>query len=375
MAESYEKTIQIVRKPSGKVYYYAWKGGPALKDCGAPGSAEFKLAWERAMALRADPDNTLKGLIEAWRKSPKYTGAAGRKSYADRTRSNYEFWMKRIEAHFGALPLSAFNKRESRKDILEWRDKWLYSPRQADAAIQAISVLLSFGVETDKLDANHALGIPKVYEADRSDMIWRAQDLAILKQAASPEVWQVAILASLTGLRQSDVLKLQWDQVGETKMHVATRKSRRRTTAVVIRYPELDDFLATLERRADTVVVNVGGKSYKSGFGSSWTATMDRGAKLIKDPAHLDYWNRLHFHDLRGNAATRLFAAGLSEAQIARFLGWKESAVKALLDRYVSLDEAADLISAQIQRTKRDAEFSGFSENGGKLQGSPNAET
>jgi integrase len=351
-APSYDK-IYKVKNPAGGFYYYAWKGKGAPRLKGEPGSPEFVASWEAAIAGLAGKEGTIGGLIDLWRESPKYKGT-GRKAYSDTTRDNYDFWMNRkdgIKATFGDVPLIAAQKRDFRKEIIAWRDTFLPSTRQADFAIQAISILLSFGVDNDKLDANHALRIPKLYESDRSAIIWRTQDLAILHRYASAEVWQAAKLASLTGLRKVDALNVRWDQIGETKMHVPTRKSRKRTTAVVIRYPELDAFLETLTVRAETVLVNRGGKSWKSGFGASWTRTKARCLKHIEDETDRAYFAQLHFHDLRGNAATRLFAAGLSEAQIARFLGWKEAAVKALLDRYVSLDEAADLIAAKVQQT------------------------
>jgi integrase len=47
----------------------------------------------------------------------------------------------------------------------------------------------------------------------------------------------------------------------------------------------------------------------------------------------------LHFHDLRGTAATRFYVAGLSERAIAEIMAWEEEHVARIIRRYV--DRAA----------------------------------
>jgi hypothetical protein len=42
----------------------------------------------------------------------------------------------------------------------------------------------------------------------------------------------------------------------------------------------------------------------------------------------------LHFHDLRGTAATKLFMANLTVREIEQILAWGEDRVERLLDRY-----------------------------------------
>src|SRR4051794_12472626 len=49
----------------------------------------------------------------------------------------------------------------------------------------------------------------------------------------------------------------------------------------------------------------------------------------------------LHFHDLRGTAATRFYTAGLSERAIAEIMGWEEEHVAKIIRRYVGRAAAA----------------------------------
>jgi integrase len=55
----------------------------------------------------------------------------------------------------------------------------------------------------------------------------------------------------------------------------------------------------------------------------------------------------LHFHDLRGTAATRFYIAGLPERVIAEIMGWEEEHVARIIRRYVGRTAA---IKATIQQ-------------------------
>jgi len=54
----------------------------------------------------------------------------------------------------------------------------------------------------------------------------------------------------------------------------------------------------------------------------------------------------LHFHDLRGTAATRFYTAGLSEPVIAEIMGWDEEHVAKIIRRYVGRSAATKAIIA-----------------------------
>jgi transposase len=64
----------------------------------------------------------------------------------------------------------------------------------------------------------------------------------------------------------------------------------------------------------------------------------------------------LHFHDLRGIAATRFYVAGLSIRAIAEILAWSEDQVERIIRRYVgraaSTKEAIRQLNEAIERTK-----------------------
>ena len=46
--------------------------------------------------------------------------------------------------------------------------------------------------------------------------------------------------------------------------------------------------------------------------------------------------DELHFHDLRGTAATKFYIAGLTEREIGEIMAWEEASVARIIRRYVS---------------------------------------
>jgi integrase len=61
----------------------------------------------------------------------------------------------------------------------------------------------------------------------------------------------------------------------------------------------------------------------------------------------------LHFHDLRGTAATRFYTAGLSERVIAEIMGWEEEHVSRIIRRYVDRSAATRAVIAQLNRNEK----------------------
>jgi integrase len=117
---------------------------------------------------------------------------------------------------------------------------------------------------------------------------------------------------------------------------MTTGKGRGRRKAVIPLTSSLRQLLATIPKRATTVLTNTYGKPWASGFSSSWKLAMTKsGLPRTEDGKG---WI-LHFHDFRGTAATNLFRAGFSAREIAQIVGGGEERVERLLDRYVRRDE------------------------------------
>lgn len=304
---------------AGRTYRYAWRGGPRLHT--EPGTDAFLRELVEARDARRGGDKSkLAHVIALYRANDAWRGLA------TSTRRNWSPWLDRIQVKFGATSTAAFDRPKAVVVIRHWRDGWKDKPRSADVAIQVFSRVLSFAAEEGLLSTNVCTNIPTLYRNDRADLIWTAADLAKLEAVASPEVMQAARLAMLTGLRQGDLLRLSWSHVGELSIELATGKSKGRRRTLVPMYEDLRQALAAIPKRATTVLTNTRGHPWKSGFGASWQAAVQA--------AGVD----LHFHDLRGTAATRLYLAGFSPREIAEVLAWSPDQVDRILNRYVLRD-------------------------------------
>ena len=60
----------------------------------------------------------------------------------------------------------------------------------------------------------------------------------------------------------------------------------------------------------------------------------------------------LHFHDLRGTAATKFYIAGLSIRVIAEILAWSEEQVERIIRRYVGRSAATKAAIQQLNEAR-----------------------
>jgi integrase len=177
--------------------------------------------------------------------------------------------------------------------------------------------------------------------ADRSETIWLPEDLDRLCDKASPEIANAARLASLTGLRLSDLLRLSWSHIGAKEIVIPTGKSRGKKAARVPLTRDIRALLDTIPKRSTRVLTTQRRTRpwTANGFGASWARAMKKADLRGRD---------LHFHDLRGTAATNLYRANLSIRTIAEIMAWSEDRVERLIDRYVKRDEIIDDLVRKI---------------------------
>jgi integrase len=283
----------------GRAYYYAWRGGPRLR--GRPGTPEFVASFNEAIESRRTPDTgRFKSLVTLYKASTDY------KKLADSTRENWAPWLDRIADYFGALRIAQFDRPEKIRPIIRrWRNQWADKPRSADYGMQVLSRVLSYAVDPlGKIASNPCEGIKQLYTGDRSEIIWTDSDISALEKNCSPEI------AHAVGL-----------------VVFATGKSRGRREAIIPLSDALRAVLDRIPKRSTTILTSGRGRPWTpDGFGSSFNkAKHDAG---IADKG-------LHFHDLRGTAATKFYIAGLPIRVIAEILAWSEDQVERIIRRYV----------------------------------------
>lgn len=324
----------------GRTYFYAWRGGPRLR--GEPGAPEFHLSYNEAIESRRTPEpGRFKSIIVLYKASTDYA------KLADSTRKNWSPWLDRIADYFGDLRIAQFDRPEKIRPIIRrWRNQWSDRPRTADYGMQVLSRVLSYAVDPlGKIAGNPCEGIKQLYSNDRSEIIWKDSDIAALKKTCTPEVGYAVDLASHTGLRLGDVLRLSWSHVGEDAITFATGKSSGRREAIIPLYDDLRSVLARIPKYSPTVLTNQRRHPWKpNGFGTAFNR-----AKIGADMNDRD----LHFHDLRGTAATKFYVAGLPVRVIAEILAWSEDQVERIIRRYVARGAAIKAAIQQLNESRK----------------------
>ena len=212
----------------------------------------------------------------------------------------------------------------------------------ADFGLGVLQRVLSFAVDTlGRLSGNPCRGLKNLYRVDRSEIIWTAADIEKLKRTCLPEVADATDLAAHTGLRLGDLVRLSWSHIGEDEIVIATGKSRGRCSARIPIYDDLRAVLARIPKRSTTVLTHKWGRPWAAkSLGNAFTQA--KNAAGFAD---------LHFHDLRGSAATKFYVAGLSESLVAEIMGWETEHVAKIIRRYV--DRGAVIKAAIAQLNKR----------------------
>lgn len=325
------KGVHVVRSKN-RTYTYAWRGGPRILS--EPGTPEFIAELASLTSGRQAVDaSKMVSLCAAWRASDHW-----KMEISAKTRQNWTPWLDRIQEKFGETRIAAFDRPLIKVAIRKWRDQYKNTPRSADVALEVLSRLLTFGVQEGKLMTNAVNGMPRLYKSNRSMIIWTAADLDQLEASnTSPQMMRAVRLAALTGLRTSDLLRLQWNHIQPLSIEITTGKSGHRKETLIPLYGELRDFLASVPKSNEslTVLNNQDDERWRGGFGSSF--------QKAKKRAGIDK----HFHDLRGTAATRMYVGGLTEREIAEIFTWSEEYVAEMIRKYVKKDE---LLRDRIRR-------------------------
>jgi integrase len=297
-------------------YYYAWRGGPRIKE--EPGTKAFNAKFAEMTGEPEVIKEDLSSIIEKYKDNVVFT------KLAESTRREYARYLTIIDDEFGDMPITVIDDKSIRGDFKDWRDEMSDRPATADYAWSVLARLMSFALDRGIIDRNPCLKGGKLYKASRQETIWTEAHLLRLFAVASPQVTAAVTFALWTGQRMSDCIEAKWSDLEVGKIKVRQNKGGRLMMIPVA--ATLSELLATLPRTdAGTILTNSRGTTWtRYGLSCSFRKAVLRSG-IIDD---------LHFHDLRGTAVTRMALTGCTALQIAAVTGHSPAHVNDILENH-----------------------------------------
>lgn len=312
-----------------RFHFYAWRGGPKFweGDVHSPTDTDFFMAFAECVARPSSAILTTPALVDEFLSSTAMPRA-------ERSKADIRLWALRFADHFRDAPAVIFEERGSRGEMNMWRAGWQHSPKQHDAAGTHAVRVLNWAVEEGKISEHHCHKLRKIYEVDRSEIVWTPADREAVESIAPGWVRRLLCVACETGLRPGDLIKLTIAAVEQTPAgrRLRVRTNKRGRLAHIPITPELAKVIDATPRNRLLILTNANGNQLTEHRASEGLRQWRDKAKLNRD---------LRLQDCRGTAATRLLNAGLSLSEIASHMGWSIRNAANVIEHYacVSPDE------------------------------------
>ena len=322
-------------------HHYAWRRGPKFWSSES-GVRKYSAEYVR---LFVDAERQFKeafakgqsgGRFESVAQSvEKFMASTDYRKNSVRTQADYSLWLHRIVEHFGEEPMEFFQYRESIEEIEDWLSPWTGSPRQFDYGRGVLLRFLNWAESRNKLKEHFCAKVSRLYNGeragDRSETIWRPEEIALFRKEAPDWVWRILLLACETGLRPGDLVTLKMSMVGEDCIQLKTKKRGSLATIPLTR--TLRGLLDGTPQGRDLVLVGGDGLALNA---VSASRAVSRWRDRIAEK-HGDKINKnLRLYDARGTAATRYVKAGLTLDIVAQLMGWKKRFAALMVEKYLA---------------------------------------
>lgn len=340
----------------GRVYWYAWRGGPLIWSglAAEEDSALYEIA--RAYLDAVDPtpaQGTVAAVVDAFEASDTWA------RYTPGTRETWRPHLDTIRDRLGNLGVDGLV--EAGPDVLDIHAEIAArAPRAADTFLQVLSRVCSWA----RAPARRLLpagcdptdGIERAYRPARQVVPSLAEirrDETDLRSSGFGHLADAIVFILNTGLRRGDAVAIDWSAVDAEHGRILWNPSKSARSGRLVSIPvgpDLAALLSRLAREPGPILRNRGGEPWTGdGLSSSlWKAVRQVATAKGREPPA---WS---LHDLRRACATHLASQGWSSRQIARVLGWSESLAETLAATYV--DETAPISKPTAKPGQGDAD-------------------
>ena len=282
-------------------------------------------------------------VIRAYLASPKYD------ALAKSTRVSYGYLLGLAERPdtLGAYPVDVIRPAL----VQAFLDGLADRPAQQKNAQTALKAVEKWALVRDLLAhpitmGTEAPGGTCAYEP------WTDEQVELAERCCRPHLARVITLASNTGQRGSDLVKMRWSDIEEYEGRPGINVTQKKT-GLVISIPftqELIKAVAAWERRPTFILLKEDGLPFtRAQLSDQWLRERDTRPALaaLKETG-------LVLHGLRATAVVRLRRAGATTGQIAGMVGMSEPMVNRYCRKSVQRENALAAVHYLDARTKRE---------------------
>ena len=235
-----------------------------------------------------------------------------------------QFNIEKLKKHFGDVPLAAIQPQ----NVEEYKAERLAFVKQAtvNRELALIKVLFSKAVRWGYAHRNPVKEV-SLFKEERTPIRILTQEERRKLLDASPEFMRPVVTAALkTGMRQGEILNLQWKEVDLAHDIISVRDTKAKKLRQIPIHPELKTILEALSRKSAYVFCSPDGNRLpRNGM------VRDAFRKVRAQLGIAD----LTFHMLRHNFASELVAKGADIRTVQEYMG--HSSLR-MLQRYAHIN-------------------------------------
>jgi integrase len=284
---------------------------------------------------------TFAAVIRAYMTSPKFD------SLADTTRSHYRHLLGLAERPdtLGGLSVEVIRPAL----VQAFLDGLADRPAQQQSARTALRAVEKWAIVRDLLPYPITTGTEAPGSAGGHEP-WTDEEVALAERCCKPHLARVVTLASNTGQRGSDLVRMRWTDIEEYEGRPGINVTQKKT-GLKIWIPFTQDLaraISTWERRPAPILLKEDGQPFsRSQLSDTWLIARDRTPALaqLRDRG-------LVLHGLRATAVVRLRRAGATTGQIAGMVGMSENMVNRYCRFSVQRENALAAVHYLDARTK-----------------------
>lgn len=337
--------VQVVRKPSGKTYYYwAPKRGTAGAGERTPlGSdmrdPEFWRALRRLAGGIAAMAGTFDRLILDYRASPEW------ERLRPATQRDYASYLDRLSESAGDRSVQAM----TRKDIYALRDSMSATPVAANHMLSVLRTLIEWSIPRDFREDNPVVGVKPLRIDEGGAVPWPEAGYRFVVDHAPEDLRRMAVLGRSTGQRAGDLVRMRPADLGADGITVRIGKKREEEHFIPLTGAQMAEIRSWGVSPLDLFIKSIRNRPYTAThLNSRWNRWREtRAADEVRGL-------KMTIHGLRATKIADLDAKGASDREISNEVGLSTQ----MVNRYLRFANKAG--SARASRDRRERSEAGF---------------